>query len=111
MPSDASVRSIGPLHFNESELEAFCQRWRIAELAVFGSVLSERFGDQSDVDVLVRWQPDTVWGLLDHARMEDELAQVLGRRVDLVSWQAVEATSNWVIRRSILRSAQPIYVA
>lgn len=99
------------LGLDQQALLAFCQRWQIAELSVFGSVLGDDFGPESDVDVLVRWMPGVVWGLFDHARMEDELEQLLKRRVDILSRAAVAASPNWVIRRSILDSAEPIYVA
>ena len=89
----------------------FCKRWKIAELAVFGSALREDFGPDSDVDFLVTFQPDASWSLLDHAAMEEELAEILGRKVDLVTRRAVERSRNWLRRRAILESAQPYYAA
>ena len=77
----------------------------------FGSVLREDFRPDSDVDVLVSFLPEAPWGLFDHVRMEDELSDLLGRRVDLVNRKAVERSSNWIRRDAILTSAKPCYVA
>lgn len=94
-----------------SELTAFCQRWRVSELALFGSVLRSDFAPDSDIDVLVTFSSDARWSLLDTARMEDELSRLAGRPVDLVNRRAVERSDNWIRRQAILRSAEPIYVA
>jgi predicted nucleotidyltransferase len=51
----------------------FCRRWKITELALFGSVLREDFRADSDVDVLVTFAPDATWSPFDHVDMEDEL--------------------------------------
>ena len=99
------------LDISTDRLEAFCRNWRIDELALFGSVLRADFQADSDVDVLVTFAQDANWGLWDHARMEDELAQLFGRNVDLVSRRAVEASPNWIRRRAILSSAERIYAA
>ena len=93
------------------KLEAFCRRWKIVELSLFGSVLREDFGAESDVDVLVAFAPEAGWSLLDEVRMEDELASLLGRKVDLVSRWAVEHSRNWIRRESILKSAEVLYGA
>ncbi len=93
------------------DIAAFCGRWQVAELALFGSVLRDDFGPESDVDVLVRFQPEARRTLLDMTRMEDELSRILGRRADLVEHAAVEASRNYIRRKAILQSAQTIYVA
>jgi predicted nucleotidyltransferase len=87
-----------------------CQRWKIARLEVFGSILRDDFGPASDVDFLVTFEPDARWGL-EIVDMEKELASIVGRRVDLVSRRAVEGSDNWVRRKSILESARTIHVA
>ncbi len=89
----------------------FCRRWDISELALFGSVLRSDFRPDSDVDVLVSFGPDAHWTLLDCVRMEQELAGIFGRTVDLVSRRAVEQSSNPIRRRQILESAEPLDVA
>lgn len=90
---------------------AFCARWRIREFALFGSVLRDDFGPDSDVDVLVRFAPDASWGLLDICRMEEELRALLGRAVDLVTRDAVEQSENYIRRRAILDSLEVIHAA
>lgn len=96
---------------DEDRLAAFCDRWRVASLELFGSVTRSRFRPDSDVDVLVSFQPDANWGLLDHGAMEDELSGLFGRRVDLVTRRAVERSSNPIRRASILESAVPLFTA
>ncbi len=93
------------------QIVAYCRRWKIKELALFGSVLTDRFRPDSDVDVLVTFAPDSGWTLFDFVRAETDLSAILGRSVDLVERSAVENSYNYLISRSILRSAQVIYVA
>jgi uncharacterized protein len=92
------------------EVAAFCRKWGIRELALFGSVLRDDFRVDSDVDVLVTFAPDAGWTLLDHVEMGDELREIFGRSVDLVSRRAIEASPNWIRRREILGTARPLYV-
>ena len=89
----------------------FCRRWKITELALFGSVLREDFRADSDVDVLVTFAPDATWSLFDHVDMEDELEGILGRPVDVVSRRGIERSRNPSRRRAILESAQVVHVA
>ena len=74
-----------------SEIAQFCRRWRIRELALFGSALRDDFRADSDLDFLVTFAADADWGLLDHIQMEQELQALLQRDVDLVS-----AHKSWV---------------
>jgi predicted nucleotidyltransferase len=90
-------------------IAAFCRRWKITELALFGSVLREDFRPDSDVDVLVTFAPDHRWTLFDLVRMEDELSSILGRSVDLVEREAVERSPNYIRRKAILSSLEPVY--
>ncbi|MEA5452244.1 nucleotidyltransferase domain-containing protein [Leptolyngbya sp. CCNP1308] len=93
------------------ELAEFSQRWGIAELALFGSVLRDDFRDDSDVDVLITFAPNARKGLLTLAKMQCELEAILNRKVDLVSKKSVEQSHNAVRRQVILTSAQVIYGA
>ena len=97
------------LGISDTELEDFCRRWKITELSLFGSALRDDFGPDSDIDLLVRFSGNAGWSLLDHVRIERELAELLGRKVDLVSKRGVESSPNWIIRRSILDSAELVY--
>ena len=96
---------------DRQRLEAFCQRWKIAELALFGSVLRDDFAAESDVDVLALFLPEATHGLFDLVRMQEELKEILGREVDLVERSAVEKSRNYIRRKSILDSAETIYEA
>ena len=92
-------------------LRAFCQRWSIQELDLFGSALCEDFGPDSDLDFLVVYAPGAKVTLIDEALMQAELEQLCGRSVDLISQRAVEESPNWIRRKAILESAEPFYVA
>jgi predicted nucleotidyltransferase len=70
------------IEFPEEEIAAFCRRHRIRRLALFGSVLRDDFTPDSDVDVLVEFEPGTRVGLRFFG-MEQELSEILGRKVDL----------------------------
>lgn len=96
---------------SENDLTAFCLRWAISELALFGSAVRGDFGPESDVDVLVTFLPEADWSLLDHVQMESELSELLGRDVDLITRRAVERSHNPLRRREILDTARVIYAA
>jgi predicted nucleotidyltransferase len=93
----------------KAEIAKFCQRWKIRELAVFGSVLRADFGSESDIDVIVTFDDDADWSLLDHIRMQQELQTLLQRDVDLVTKRAIEKSQNWVRRKEILNTASIIF--
>ena len=95
---------------DQKKIAEFCQRWKMTEFALFGSVLREDFHPESDVDVLVAFAPDADWSLFDHGDMEEELSTMLGRRVDVVNRRAIERSENWIRRQAILNTAEPIYV-
>ena len=93
----------------KEKIAGYCHRWGIARLALFGSVIRDDFRPDSDVDVLVTFQPDTRHTLFDMARMQTELQQILGRDVDLVSRRGIENSRNHLRRKAILESAEVIY--
>jgi uncharacterized protein len=97
------------LSLPEQAIQAFCDRWQIAELALFGSALRDDFRPDSDIDLLVTFAPTADWSLLDHANMQQELTRLLNREVDLVSKRAIERSHNWIRRQEILTTAQVIY--
>ncbi len=67
----------------QDELEVFCRERHIRRLAIFGSALRPDFRTDSDIDILVEFEPGHVPGLLGMARMEREMSALLGRKVDL----------------------------
>lgn len=96
---------------DEATLAAFCRKWRVAELAIFGSAPADDFTEDSDIDVLVTFQADSGWSLWEVMRMRDELARLAGRDVDLIERAVVERSRNYIRRASILSSPQVIYGA
>lgn len=92
-----------------SEIVAFCDRWGMVELALFGSVLRDDFGPDSDIDVLVRFRAERTPGLLVAARIRRELAEMCDRRVDLVHRPTIERSRNYIRRKKILDSARVVY--
>lgn len=87
-------------------IATLCQRYHIRRLALFGSVIRDDFTPESDVDVLVEFQAGRVPGLL-FFEIQDELSDMLGRRVDL---NTPGFLSRW-FRESVLASAEVIYDA
>lgn len=87
-------------------LEALCRRWRVRELALFGSAVREDFGPDSDVDVLVSFDADAPWSLWDLITMQTELAELFGRPVDLVEREGLR---NPFRRQRILETRRVIY--
>lgn len=96
------------IDLDRDRLADFCRRWRISEFALFGSVLREDFRPESDVDVLVSFEPDAPWSLWDLSTMRHELEEIFGREVDLVEKKALR---NPFRRHAILTSKQVIYAA
>ncbi len=77
---------------------------------MFGSVLRSDFGPSSDVNLLVTFEPNARWSLIDHERMRQEVTDIIGRRVDLVSRRGLERSANWIRRQAILATARPLDV-
>jgi uncharacterized protein len=96
------------LSVSDDRIADFCRRWKITEMFVFGSVVRADFRADSDVDVLVSFEPDAGWTLFDLATIQAELAAVLGRPVDLIEEAALR---NPYRRAAILKSRQLVYAA
>ena len=92
------------------ELAAFCERWQVTELALFGSVLRDDFGPESDIDVLVEFEPGRTPGL-GFVDMATELSDLFGRPVDVLTRPSVERSPNYIRRQEILDSAEVVYAA
>jgi len=93
---------------DHERIAEFCRKWRVKELAVFGSALRDDFRPDSDVDVLVELRPNHGLNLYDWVDMIEELQEILGRRVELV---AKGGLKNPFRRREILRTAEVVYAA
>ena len=90
------------------QLGEFCERWQVAELAFFGSVLRDDFRPDSDVDVLVTFHPDSASTLDDLLDMREELQSLFGRKVDLLEQDAIR---NPYRRKSILTTKHIVHAA
>jgi predicted nucleotidyltransferase len=90
------------------EIEAFCRKWRVKEFSIFGSALRDDFGPTSDVDVLVKLQPDHGLSLCEWIDMMDALKGVFQREVDLA---AKGGLRNPFRHQEILRTAEVVYAA
>ncbi len=95
---------------NREALERFCRQRGIARLEIFGSALREDFREDSDVDLLATLQPDAHPTLFDWAEMQERLAEMFGRPVDLVSRRAIESSKNRYRKHAVLSTALPFYV-
>lgn len=98
-----------PAHIEipKNALDDLCRRCRIRKLSLFGSVLRDDFGPQSDVDVLVEFEPDATVGHFELADMEAELSTLLGRKADLHT----SAELSRYFRQEVLAAAETQYVS
>lgn len=97
------------IHIDRERIAEFCRRWKMTEFSLFGSVLRDDFGPDSDVDVLVAFRPDARWTLPDLAQMQEDLGSIFGRKVDLLTRRGVEQSRNPLRRQAILSSAEVVY--
>ena len=96
------------VQIDREALAAFCRKWRVRELSIFGSALRDDFGPDSDLDFLVSFDPQAPWSLWDLMDMKAELEDLYGRQVDLVE---KEALRNPWRKREILGTHEVIYAA
>lgn len=97
----------GLLKVDEPALRALCAEFGVRELLVFGSVLRDDFGEDSDVDLLVSFEPERAVSLFDLIRLQLRLEDLLDRQVDLVPRDGLEPA----IRDEVPASARPIHAA
>ncbi|MEA2603203.1 MAG: uncharacterized protein QOF89_4195 [Acidobacteriota bacterium] len=90
-------------------LAAFCRRWHIAKLEVFGSIVREDFRAESDVDFLVSFEPGGGPTGFEWFQIQEELAQLVGRKVDILDRRLVEQSRNLYRRHHILNEATPVH--
>jgi predicted nucleotidyltransferase len=94
-----------PVH--SRQISGICRRYHVRRLALFGSVLRDDFRPDSDVDLLVAFEPEARVGFVTLSRMQRELSELFKRPVDLVPMDGLKP----VIRESVLSSAQDVYAA
>ncbi len=89
----------------------FCRKWKVREFALFGSVLRDDFGPESDIDVMVQFDPEAHRKLFDLVMMQDEPQEMFGREVDLLTRRGVEQSRNYIRKKESLSTAEVIYAA
>lgn len=89
----------------EDELAALCRRYHVRELSLFGSVLRDDFRDDSDVDMLVAFDPEARASYFTLSALKEELEKLLGRSVDLGPRDSLKP----LIRDAVLASRQVVY--
>lgn len=88
-------------------INVLCQRYQVRELALFGSALGDSFGPESDLDLLVEFQPEAQIGFMKLAEMQREFSAVFNRKVDLVPKRGLKPK----IRQAIISSAEVLYAS
>lgn len=101
----------GQVEYDPDRLRDVCVAWNVRELCLFGSALGGVLGEDSDIDLLVTFEPGTEWRLRDIMDLEDDLAAIFGREVDLVERASVGKSPNYIRRRAILGSLATVYAA
>lgn len=99
----------GTIEVSDEAINDFCQRWRVKEFSLFGSVLRQDFRPDSDIDVLLSFEPGAPWSLFEFVDMQDELTEIFGRNVDVVEKEAIEESRNPFRRKAILEHHKVIY--
>ena len=107
----ARVKTVGVIEIDDQALGAFCDKWGVAELAVFGSALRADFRPDSDIDFLVTWLPGVRRSWHDIFTMRQELEAMFGREAGIAQRHVVERDPNPFRRRNILGSATRLYAA
>ena len=96
-----------PVAINKEKLAEFCQRHHIRKLSLFGSVLTDDFAAESDVDFLVEFQPQHIPGYIRLAGMEIELSEMIGRKADLrTAPELSKYFRNRVLAKSVVQYVQ-----
>jgi len=99
----------GNIEVPDAAIADFCRRWKITQIELFGSAVRDDFRPDSDIDLLVTFEPDARMTLFDLVRMDDEIAKLVGRPVDLIDRRGVEESTNPFRRHAILSTAQVVY--
>ncbi|MBI5283228.1 MAG: nucleotidyltransferase family protein [Candidatus Solibacter usitatus] len=97
----------GDAAVDETELADLCRRYEVRELSLFGSAVRGELGPDSDVDIMVEFEPSARIGLLKFESLSEDLESLTGRKVDLVTKRGLKP---W-IRPHVLREARVIYAA
>ncbi len=89
----------------QEAIAQLCKRYQVRELSVFGSAVRDDFTADSDIDILVEFQPEAIIGIIKFTHMQYEIEALIGRKVDLVSKRGL----NPIIRDEVLGSSKVLY--
>ncbi|MDJ0731826.1 MAG: nucleotidyltransferase domain-containing protein [Crocosphaera sp.] len=97
------------LKLSGTDIANICEQWNIKKLSLFGSILRDDFDENSDIDILIKFNPNARQGLLTLARLKHHLEDMTQRSVDVVVQESVENSENWIRKQEILNTVQVIY--
>ncbi len=103
--ADSDVKVNGNFVISQNGLTSFCERNHISKLSLFGSVLGNDFGEESDIDVLVEFESDHIPGYFGLVRIEEEFSLLMGRKVDL---NTPKSLSRY-FRSEVIEQAKNVY--
>ena len=101
------ILQVGGIHIGSPILAELCRRYSVKELSLFGSAARGEMGPESDVDIMVEFEPGVRIGLIRFESLVEELESLAERRVDLVTKRGLKP---WV-RSEVLKDARVIYAA
>ena len=103
--------AIKNINIPQEKLKEICSDYSIKELSIFGSVLRSDFNSESDVDLLIEFEPDMRISLFDIVDLKKEFEKVFGREVDIVTKNAIKRSRNHLRRKGILENYKVIYAS
>lgn len=103
--------TINKINIQEEQISKLCKQFKINELALFGSALREDYTENSDIDLLVEFIPDSGITLFNIVDLKEEFEKLFGREVDIVSKNAVKRSRNYIRKKAILENYRVIYVS
>ncbi len=95
----------------QDRIRQYCKKQGIREFSIFGSFLRDDYSDDSDIDVVVDFYPENYPSLIEFIKIEEELESIFGRKVDLITKNALLSGRNPYIKESILKTMEAVYVA
>src|SRR3989304_975292 len=103
--------TVNNIIIQEEKLSEICRRYKINELALFGSAIREDFTGNSDIDLLYVFEENSTHSLFDVAGIKEEFEKLFGKQVDFVSRKAIERSRNIYRKKAILENVKVIYAA
>lgn len=103
--------TISNISIHKEKISEICKRYKINELALFGSALREDYSENSDIDLLVEFVPESGITLFNLVDLKEEFEELFGREVDIVSKNAVKKSRNYLRKKAILENYKVIYVS